>query len=397
MKIVGLENIFVDGGWDEWVFLKITTDEGLVGWGEYSQARARRGLPAIVADMTQLVIGEDPCKVGQLTAKLQLAMGQVPGGLRAMAIGAIENACLDLKAKAQGVPVHDLLGGRMRDRVPMYWSHCGMYRARYPELFETVIGKPALRDREGFAALGREVKERGFSAYKTNPLTLDPALTGPSGPRIQRGTGPIEANVEPWIVDLIVDQMAALKEGAGPGIEAMLDLNFSFKPEGFRRLCNALEPAGLGWLEIDSWVPKQLALIRQWTTIPIASLEAVLGLRDLVPYLEIGAVDVAIIDPVFNGALQSSRMAVLCDASDVNVAGHNAHGPLGDFICANFCAATPNLRVMEYVVDEVPWRRDMLTHPPLIENGSWVLSDRPGWGADLNEEVARAHPPKVRK
>jgi galactonate dehydratase len=101
---------------------------------------------------------------------------------------------------------------------------------------------------------------------------------------------------------------------------------------------------------------------------------------------------VAIVDPQWNGVLESVKMAHLADAYDVNVAAHCSAGPLGALMSAHFCAAIPNFRIMEYEADTVPWGPDLLTTPNRIENGEFVLSHAPGWGADIDVEVARAHP-----
>src|SRR5438309_9281697 len=100
MKIVGIEDLQVSGGWDPWSYLKITTDEGIVGWSEYNEARGRRGLTPVLRGLTDLILGEDPRNVSKITAKLYNLTLSTAGGLQALAIGAIENACLDIKAKA---------------------------------------------------------------------------------------------------------------------------------------------------------------------------------------------------------------------------------------------------------------------------------------------------------
>jgi L-alanine-DL-glutamate epimerase-like enolase superfamily enzyme len=90
------------------------------------------------------------------------------------------------------------------------------------------------------------------------------------------------------------------------------------------------------------------------------------------------------------------RIATLADAYEVNVAPHNFYGDLATLMSAQFCAAIPNFRIMEIEVDDVPWKSDLVTQAPLIEGGELVVSMRPGWGADVNEEAVRAHPPKLR-
>lgn len=388
MKIVAVEILHVDGGWDDWSFLKLATDDGLVGWSEFNQSRGRRGLAAVIRDMAPLVVGEDPRRVGRLTARLNGIVQSTLGGLQSLAIGAFENACLDIKAKALGVPVHELFGGALRESLPVYWSHFGMYRARQTELFEKVIGEAPVRGLDDLRALAREAARRGFTALKTNLLVFEPGRPTVVG----RGSGPFELNVEHAIVERAVDQIAALREGAGPGVGLMLDLNFNYKPEGFRRIARALERFDMTWLEMDSHDPQALGEIRRSVRTPIASLEAVLGRRALRPYLERQAVDVGIVDVVFNGMIEAFRMAAFLDAWDVNVAAHNSHGPLGSLMSAHFCSVIPNFRILEYDADEVPWRRDLLSAAWTLEAGRLRLPAGPGWGADVVEEVARAHP-----
>ncbi len=390
MKIVKAEHFHVDGGWDPWSFLKLTTDDGLVGWSEYSEARARRGLTRVVADMQELVIGEDPRDFARLTMKLRVLTKSATGGLQSLAIGAFENACIDIAAKALGVPVYQLFGGALRTRLPVYWSHCGMYRARYPEIFRDVIGVAPVTTLDDIRALGAEVARGGYSALKTNLLALG---TGQK-PFVQRGRDEFAFNVDGEIVAMVVDQLEAFHEGAGPGVGLMMDLNFNYKTEGFKRIAKAVEHLDMTWLEMDTYDAASLALIRKSTSTPIASLEALFGIGQLRPFAEAGAVDVGIVDAVFNGLHESVRMAALLDAYEINVAAHNSHGPLGSLISAQFCAVIPNFRYLELDVDEVPWRKSLLTHPAVIENGEYVLPNRPGWGADLNEAVALEHPLK---
>lgn len=391
MKIVAVEDIHVDGGWDPWTFLKITTDEGIVGWAEFSQARGRRGLPLLVRNLAELIIGEDPCKPARISAMLRARLLAPPEGLQAMAIGAIENACLDISAKALGVPVHAMLGGAMRERMSVYWSHCGMYRARHPKLFREVIGHDPVQSLDDVRALGAEVKAAGFRSLKTNLLSFSVGADGQQTGTLARGSGAIETNVESELVATAVDLMAAFREGAGPETGLMLDLNFGFKPEGFRKFARALEPFDMMWLEVDTLDAEQLALIRRETSTPIASLEIVLGRRNIRPFMEQRSVDVGIIDPVYNGLLESLKMAAMMDAYEINVAAHNSHGPLGALISSTFCALIPNFRILECDFDEVPWRRELLSDPYRVEAGEFVLSQGVGWGSDLVEDVAHRH------
>jgi L-alanine-DL-glutamate epimerase-like enolase superfamily enzyme len=391
MKITKIEDFHVDGGWDVWSFLKISTDDGVTGWAEFSEERARQGLTAVIRSMTGQLIGEDPREVGRIGAKLYAATMAHGGGLQPLAVGAFENACLDIKAKALGIPVYALFGGPLRKRLPLYWSHCAMYPAKCPDLFERVIGEPAVRNLDDVKRVGTMVKTRGYKALKTNRLILDPARLQGRPPGIGRGSGPFELNIEPWIVSDIVAQLEALRDGAGPDVALMMDLNFNYKAEGVRRIARAVERFDMQWLETDNHDPAVLAGLRQASRTPIASLETLLGRRALRPFLEQRCVDVAIVDVIFNGMLESFKMAAMIDAYDINTAAHNTFSQLGTAICAHFCASIPNFRVLEFDVDEVPWRRELVTRPLTIDRGELLLGDAPGWGLDIVEEVARAH------
>jgi L-alanine-DL-glutamate epimerase-like enolase superfamily enzyme len=148
------------------------------------------------------------------------------------------------------------------------------------------------------------------------------------------------------------------------------------------------------WLEIDLYDPAGLALIRRSARTPIASLESIYGRRNFRPYFEQQSVDYAIIDVAWNGILESVKIAAMADAYEVNVAPHNFNGHLGSLISAHFCAAVPNFKVMEIDIDDIRWKDDIVTKPPVIENGDLILPTGAGWGADVNEEFVRAHPPK---
>jgi len=388
MKITGIETLLVDGGWDVWGFLKMSTDAGLVGWSEFSQARSRKGLYLLIEDMQEMLIGLDPTQPARVTAHLAASLRTPPEGLRAMALGAIENACLDIAGKALGVPVSQLLGGRLREQLPLYWSHCGLYRLRHPDLCRRHgIGAPidGLADIE---ALGAEVAAAGYRGLKTNLLTMP---QHPGAGTVRAPADRYARNIDREIVADAVALLQAFRRGAGPGMDLMLDVNFGFTAGGMRQLAHALEPLQLGWLELDCTEPDQLARLRAGTRLPIASLETMLGRRGVKPFLLAGAVDVAIIDPVFNGVLESRRMAEMIGAFDINVAAHNAHGPLTAAIAAQFCASISNFRWLEFDPDAVPWRQDLLTPQLQIANGRLTVPAGPGWGCDIDEAVARRH------
>ena len=254
MKIVKLEDIHAWGGWENFSFLKVTTDEGVAGWAEFNEARGRKGLTGSIHSLGETLIGEDPRNVALIDATLYAQTRSTTGGLQSHAMAAIVNACLDIKAKALGIPVYELLGGAIRTRLPVYWSHCGLFRARYAPLFDgKVIDKPAVRTLDDLKRLGREVRERGFKALKTNLLLFDANGVRAHSPGFGRGAGHPDLNISDEITDGLVEQLSALREGAGPGVRLLVDLNFNYKPEGFRRLAKKAEQFGMVVLDPPSF------------------------------------------------------------------------------------------------------------------------------------------------
>jgi len=149
------------------------------------------------------------------------------------------------------------------------------------------------------------------------------------------------------------------------------------------------------WVEIDTFSPEALGYIRRQSPHPISSCETLLGAREFLPYFRTQAMDVAIIDTPWNGVWQSVKIAALAEAHEVNVAPHNFYGHLCTMMNAHFAAVVPNLRIMETDIDRLAWDAELVSHPPVYENGHLVLSDRPGWGTEPNEAAIRARPPKA--
>jgi L-alanine-DL-glutamate epimerase-like enolase superfamily enzyme len=315
---------------------------------------------------------------------------QAPGGINAQAIAAIENALLDIKGKALDVPVYELLGGAQRQHLELYWSHCGTYRLN-PALAKTMQREP-LKNLADVQALGKEVAAQGFRGLKTNIFLFDeqPELHMPG---FGKSAGWPELNATTKVIDALRAQLGAFRDGAGSNVGIHLDLNFNFKPEGYVRVMRALDDLDLAWFELDILDAQALRRIRDAVQTPIASCESIFGLRGFKPFFEHAAMDVAIIDVPWNGIWTSMKIAALAEAFEINAAPHNFYGHLSTLMSAHLCAAIPNFRVMEIDIDDVPWKDDIITWTPQIEDGHLLVPSGPGWGAELNEEVIRAHPP----
>lgn len=391
MKISRVETLQADAGFRRACFLKLMTDDGVVGWSEYSEHVGTAGITGVIHALSQSIVGMDPLAIERVAAVLRGRTIQASGGINQHAIAAIVNALLDVKGKALGVPVHSLLGGAIRERIPVYWSHFATYRVRHAALF----GKPPLKTFEDLARLGEEARKLGFKAIKTGLMGEVPGGFGNVAAGFAHTPGYPELNVDRSVLRALRRQLTAIREGAGPDVRIALDVNFNYKTEGFLEVLRAVEPFDLLWLELDTYDAAALARIRAGARCPIASCEAMYGRRALRPFLEAGAVDVAIVDLTWNGVLEGMKMAAFAEAYEVNVATHNyTGGLLGDVISAHFSAAVPNFRIGEWDQEDVPWKGEFLTQPVVVEDGELVVPQGPGWGVEVNEAFVRSRPPR---
>lgn len=385
-RIVQLELLACDAGWRNYRFVKLTTEDNVIGWSEYDDCSP--GVSAAIRRLAGRVVGRNAFWHEQIYSDLYAATRPAAGGVIAQALGAIENAILDAKAKLLGVPCYELLGGRIRDRLRVYWTHCATWRINDSEWY-----KPAIENLDDVKAMGREVREKAFTALKTNIFTY--TYGKPSGWRPGFGL-PFypEINVDRAILRDIRMHLEAIRDGTGPDVDILLDLNFNAKTEGYLKILRDIADLDLFWIEIDSFCPEALGYIRRQSQHPISSCETLVGLREFIPYFREQAVDVAIVDTPWNGLWQSMKIAATAEANEINVAPHNYYGHLCSMMNAHFCAALPNFRIMEIDIDRLSWDHELFTHVPEISDGCLVIPNRPGWGTEPNEEAVRAHPPR---
>ena len=387
MKIRSVETLHADGGNRPLSFVKVTTDEGLVGWSEYTEAVGNVGVTAAIERLGGLVAGQDPRRVEWAGAIAYTRTVPVWNGIAAHARAALTNALLDLSAKAAGVPVHAMFGGKVRDRVPVYWTHfCGP-RIHNPGL----CGLEEVRSYEQITELAAEAEARGFPAVKMNIFVHDGARFVSRSPGHGVGPGYPALNPDAEMLRALERQLDAIRKGSST-IGLMVDLNFNFKREGFRQILHRLEERDMVWVEIDCYDPEAMVLLNRDTRVPLSGGESLVGRRGYRPYLEGYAYDVAIVDVIWNGFLESYKIAAMAETYETNIAPHNFYGALADHISGSLAAVVPNLRIMEYEVDDMPWRNEFFTHPTVIENGAMVIPDRPGWGTDVVEAAVRARP-----
>lgn len=380
MKITKVTPIFCDAYWRVFTFVKVETDEGLVGYGESTDSHSSFGIGGCIRDLEPGLVGKNPMMVEKLYWEMCQHFQQNPGGIAQKAIAGIEVALWDIKAKALGVPLYELFGGPVRDRIRVYWSHCGTYRARYPELYP---GKAPIRSMQDITDLGKEAADLGYTAIKTNiVIPGEPA-------RVIRIP---DQNADHGTLKAIDGLISTFRAAVGDEVDICLDLNFNFKTQGFIEVAKVVEPYNLMWLEMDMYDPEALLQVKQSTRVPICSAECLYTMKGYEPYLKRHAMDVCMIDLRWNGFIESRRIASLAGIYEIMVAPHNYNSHLSTFMSAHLCASIPNFKILETDFDSVPWRDDIITEVPDIKDGYLNLPKKPGLGVELNEKEIAKHP-----
>ncbi|MEE8443658.1 MAG: mandelate racemase/muconate lactonizing enzyme family protein, partial [Dehalococcoidia bacterium] len=253
-----------------------------------------------------------------------------------------------------------------------------------------LLGTPPIRTMQDITNLGHEVVRRGFTALKTNiVIPGEPAAVYFDG--FGAGPGTTDQLVTTSLLRHIETLIGTFRDAVGPDVDINLDLNFNFKPEACMRIAKVLEQFNLLWLEIDMYSPEAILQIKQSTTTRICTGENLYYMREFLPYFTLHAADVFMIDVPWNGFSQAKKVGDLAEVYQLNMAPHNYYSHLSSYIGASLCGVLPNVRIMEIDIDDVPWKDDLATNKPEIKDGYMTIPTGPGWGTDLNEEVAKQH------
>ena len=344
---------------DDWLFVKISTDEGLVGYGEASNAA--RIAAAAIEELGRRLIGLDPGRIEQHWQFLYRTYHNVRGGpIATAAISGIEIALWDLKGKALGVPVYELLGGRFRDRLKAYangWSR--------------QAGDPS-----AVAESASEAVSQGYAALKWDPF------------------GPVNNLIEPEQLRKSIAQVRAVRQAVGPDVELLIEAHGKLNVNNAIRAGRMLEELDPYWLEepVDPENVDAMAKVAAEINIPIATGERLytkFGFREL---LTRQAADIIQPDVCHTGGiLETTKIAALAEAYYVPVAPHNPFGPINTAAAIQVDTCTPNFLIQEMIIRHLPVYRNMLTEPLELHDGYLEIPTRPGIGFELNEDfVARA-------
>ena len=386
-RIASVDTLSCSAGWRNYYFVKIVTEGGIVGWSEFDEGFGSPGVGTVIRQISARMIGESVMQHEKIGADLHCVTRPGSGGVIGQALGAIENALLDAKAKVLQVPCYELLGGKIRDTLRVYWSHCVTWRASRAPFYQ-----PVVTTKEDVRALAAEVKAKGFTALKTNVFSYENNLVKGWAPGFGTPFSP-ELNVARKVMSGLREHLQVMRDGAGPDMDIMLDLNFNAKTEGYLEIIRAIADFDLTWVELDTLNPHALATIRSRSPHPIASCETLIGLQQFLPFFREQAIDIAIVDTPWNGVWQSLKIAAAAEAHEINVACHNFYGHLCTMMNAHFCAAIPNFRIMEVDIDRIAWDHELYSHVPQYKDGHLIMPDRPGWGTEPVESALLNYPP----
>ena len=379
MKITDVQTIVTKGIGKPWIFCIIRTDAGITGYSEFGFGGLPNGLVGLVEDFKPHLIGKDPLPVERRYAELRAFAEYTAGGATQKALAGIELALWDIKGKEANKSVAELLGGPTKDSQHVYWSHL----ITYPANFADEMQVPPVNSWEDIRRCTREAVDAGYDAVKTN--FVFPGMNDQQRRAMMTRPG---LAVSAELLDHIEKQIGLMREEGGPELGIALDINKNFRPEAQIQIARRLEPFNLMWLEIDNPDPVSLRQVRDATTSTILTGEALLGVEQYRSFLEHGSMAIGKFDMQWQGLISSRQIALMADAFQINVVPHNFNGHLSTFQSLNLCASVTNAKSMETDPISAVFRDDLFTNVPVVENGYAQIPAGPGWGTELNEDLA---------
>ncbi len=347
-------------GGKNWLFVKLTTDDGLVGWGEsYTQLDRDVAIERHVYELARYVQGQSPFEIKHFTSMVYRDFAGLRGSMDLYCAQAgLEQAMWDLCGKALGVPVYNLIGGACRDRIRVYAN--GWYGgAKTPE---------------AYAEMARATVARGFTALKFDPFP-----------------GPWRQFVGREGEEAFIANVTAVREAVGPQIDLLIEGHRRLAPMLAIRLANAIAPLGIYWYEepVPANNVAALAEVRREAPMPIVTGETLYSKGDFVPIFEERAAD--IINPDVcscGGILELREIAAMAEPYYVAVSPHNYNSTsIGLAATVHAAATMPNFIITEYFVNFAPTSEAIAPCALRPREGYIPLPDRPGLGVDLDEQM----------
>lgn len=377
VKITGVKCMIVRGTWD-WNLIKIETDSGLYGIGEAYWGPGVKDM--VLNQLAQHIIGEDPLNVDKLYTKmLMLSAGAgAQSGITVTAASGIEIALWDLAGRILETPACNLLGGRFRDKVRFY---------RTTQAVQNVEDMSQWRD----LVQQTKAEKFGWTAYKFQgdgiPPKADPTYSEPGHDRFTRGL---------TLKDLrrIEKAMMTVREELGPDTDFAIEAHWKYDVRDAINMAKAIAPARPMWIEdpVPPGNPEVMARVTHAIDIPVATGENLYTRAEFRRLIEIQGCDIVHIDiPKSGGLLESKRIHDLADNYYIATAAHNPASPVGTIASCHAAASMRDFRVHE-LAKYIDWWQDLVIHDgPVIEKGYHTIRDKPGFGIELNPDVAKQH------
>ena len=378
MKLDSVETFVVGNpppafGGRYFVFVKLTTDDGIVGYGEaYAATFHPSVIDAALIDVAERhLVGHSPFDIEAFWRRAySRGFTQRPDATLQGVMSALEMACWDIVGKALAQPVYNLLGGRVHERLRTY-----TYLYPRPGDQADVYADPDL-------AAERAVEEvdRGFTALKFDPAGPYTAMGGHQ-PSLER-------------IELSVAFLAAIRDAVGSRADLLFGTHGQFTPSGAIRLARRLEEFDPLWFE-EPTPPDDvagMAKVASQTTIPIATGERLTTKVEFARVLEAGAASIIQMNlGRVGGLLEAKKVASIAEAHNAQVAPHLYCGPIVGAANAQIATCSPNFLILESIQDWGGFHAELLRIGPTWENGYLIPPDAPGLGVELDEQVARAH------
>ena len=364
MKITALKTFVCNAYRTNWVFVKIYTDvDGLHGIGEATLEYKEKTVVQACHDLESLLIGKDPHRIEEFWHSAYRDAYWRGGPVLMSAISAIDMALWDIKGKDLGVPVYQLLGGKVRDAVPCY-ANGWFAPAKTPD---------------EFAEKAKLAVEKGFSAIKWDPF-------GSSYLQIERK----QFNEAMACVGAVYE---AVKENADIIIEA----HGRFDIPTAVRIGHALKDFDILWYEEP--IPPQnlegLAEVKSRVSVPVSAGERLYNRWDFRSLFELKAADFIQPDVSHAGGISEiKKIAAMAEAYHIPICPHNPSGPVANAATLQLAGCIPNFHLLETMSSDVPWRCEISTEHIGFQDGLMVIPDKPGLGIDINDEAIAKYPYK---
>jgi galactonate dehydratase len=361
MKITAQKTFVANVSRTNFVFVKLYTDDGIEGVGEATLEWKTKTVVAALEELERVLIGKDPFQVDCLIETLHRDSYWRTGAVFRTALGAIEAALLDIKGKALGVPVFELLGGKYRDRVACYANHW-FFGATTPAQY---------------AENARNAVAMGYNALKWDPFDVADLEMD----RAQRRK--------------TIEIVEAVRDAVGPDVDLMLDVHGRLNVPTAIAMCRELAPFNLRWIE-EPTPPESidaLADVRANSPVPIAAGERWFEPGKFLEAINKKAVDILQPDVSHCGGMgETKRIAHMAHIQYLPIAPHNPVGPVMNAMTLHASLAIPNFSVFETVSIDVPWRKELVRETLQFENGSILAPTAPGLGVELIEEACAKFP-----